>query len=80
MRDSGKKPIRDTANWVPPEEWKQEKQFHPCLSIFLFFVGTIILSVVIFYTKIMIYYEHQNIFEAFYAINLLNLVLFGLTN
>lgn len=65
---------------VPPEEWKIERQFHPCLSQFLFMFGMVIVSIVIFYTKVMIYYEHQNIFESYYAINFINLLLFALTN
>ena len=71
---------RNTMTFLPPEEWKQEKQFHPCLSQFLFLFGAIIVSVVVFYTKVMVFYEHQNVLEAFYAINFLNLLLFGLTN
>jgi len=41
-------------------------------------LGTIIVAIVSFYTKLMVEYEKQNLSEAFYAINTLNLMFFSI--
>ena len=39
----------------------------------------VILGASIFYTKLVIKFEHQNPYEAFYAINTLLIVMFAIT-
>ena len=60
------------------QEWKINKQSHPCLVLCMLFISMIIISVLTFYAKIMMHYEKQNAFESIYAINLINLILFAI--
>jgi hypothetical protein len=63
---------------IQEQEWKANKQSHPCLVLCMLFVSMIIISVLTFYAKIMMHYEKQNAFESIYAINLINLILFAI--
>ena len=42
---------------MPVDEWRTHKQFHPCLTLSFLIVGSVIVGLVSFYTKIMFEYE-----------------------
>lgn len=52
-------------------------QSNPYLTMVFFILSMFILAFQSYYNKVMDFYENQNPYEAFYAINAINLLMFG---